>query len=88
MSRREHNEFGGIDKDVEGEVETRKVQTGGRLNLPDKFLEYIDSPQGSKVMVFAEDGELKIKKADAEHLAVAGVLEGISVFNEVTGDGE
>lgn len=88
MSEKSHNDFGGIDQEVEGRVETRKLQTGGRLNLPDKFLQYIDVPVGSKVMIVAEDGELKVKKADSKHLAVAAIFKGLAIYLEAERDGE
>lgn len=69
MSDTDDDKFGGIEEmDVEGSVETRTVQTNGRINLPEKYLDYIGVQERQKVFVTAKDGELVINEASVDAL--------------------
>jgi bifunctional DNA-binding transcriptional regulator/antitoxin component of YhaV-PrlF toxin-antitoxin module len=80
------NEFGGVEKDVEGEVETRDVQERGRVNFPNKFLTYIGCEAGDTVIVTAQDGEITLKKATADNIALLSFLDGLTMAFEVSED--
>jgi len=80
--------FGGVEDDIEGQVSTRKIQTGGRVNFPDRMLGYIGCGKGDKIIIGAEDGQLTIKKADVDAIAVTNLMEGTIMALEEYYDGE
>jgi len=61
-------DIGGFTDDVEGDIETRKVQKDGRVNIPPKMLAYIGCEEGENVMLFAEDGAIEIRESSTRHI--------------------
>lgn len=53
----------GADSDPVGSMETRKLQSLGRVDIPDEFLEQIDSKEGQKILVICEEDQIVITKA-------------------------
>lgn len=51
------------DSDPVGDMETRKVQSIGRVDIPDKYLEQIGVDEGQKVLVICDEDEVTITKA-------------------------
>lgn len=51
------------DSDPVGDMETRKVQSLGRVDVPNEYLEQIDAEEGNKVLVICEEDEVRITKA-------------------------
>jgi len=87
MEEIDKGEFGGFTDDVEGDVTTRKIQTGGRVNFPDRFLEYIGCEKQDKVLISAESDRLIIRKASVDSLAVTGMMEGtLASMGEIEDD--
>jgi bifunctional DNA-binding transcriptional regulator/antitoxin component of YhaV-PrlF toxin-antitoxin module len=58
-------EFEELDGDSNpvGDMETRKVQSLGRVDVPNEYLEQIDAEEGNKVLVICEEDEVIITKA-------------------------
>lgn len=54
------------DSDPVGEMETRKVQSLGRVDVPNDYLEQINVEEGQKVLVVCEEDEVRITKATKE----------------------
>lgn len=87
MSEIDDNDFGGTEKDLEGQMVTRKVQDGGRINFPDEYLDWSGVGSGDRVFIIVEEGGLKIVEADAKRLAATGVGEGLKMlFGDSGGD--
>jgi bifunctional DNA-binding transcriptional regulator/antitoxin component of YhaV-PrlF toxin-antitoxin module len=76
MDDTDTDNFGGLRDDIDGQVSTRKIQTGGRVNFPDRMLGYIGCSKGDKIIIGAEDGQLVIKRADIDALGVTNVMQG------------
>lgn len=51
------------DGDPVGNMETRKVQSIGRVDVPNDYLEQIDVDEGDKVLVICGEDEVTITKA-------------------------
>ncbi len=51
------------ESDPEGDMETRKVQSLGRVDVPDEYLEYIGVDEGDKVLVICEENSVTITEA-------------------------
>jgi len=62
----EFDQFGGMTGVDKGDIELRKVQQNGRVNIADSYLEHIGVKEGEKVMIVAEDGGLFVTKANVE----------------------
>ena len=88
MTESDSEKFGGFTDDVDGDMVTRKVQTGGRINVPDRFLGYIGCGEHDSIIVAAEGGELKIKEATVDSLAVENVMKGTILSMEELYDAE
>ena len=73
-------EFGDTGSDVDGEVASRKVQTGGRINFPSGYLDHIGVDDNSRVLIVVEGDSLTIKKATAESLAVRAFVKGLEEY--------
>lgn len=87
MSESDAEDFGGTDKDLEGQFVTRKVQDGGRINFPDEYLNTIGVDPSERVFIVVEDGNLRVMKADAKNLAATAVAEGMRMlFGDNGGD--
>jgi len=87
MSDSETEDFGGTDKDIRGQMVTRKVQDGGRVNFPDEYLDWIGANGGERVFIIVEEDGLRIIQADAQRLAATGVAEGMRMlFGNSGGD--
>lgn len=54
------------DGDPVGDMETRKVQSPGRVDIPDDYLAQIGIEEGSKVLVICEEDEVVITEATKE----------------------
>jgi len=80
MSEANDSDFGGTEKDLEGQMVTRKVQDGGRINFPKEYLEYSDVDTGDRVFIIVENGGLKVVEANAKRLAATGVAEGMKMI--------
>lgn len=80
MSESDGKEFGGTNKDLEGQFVTRKVQDGGRINFPNEYLSSIGVDSSERVFIIVEDGNLSVMKADAENLAATAVAEGMKML--------
>jgi hypothetical protein len=52
----------------EGNVVTRKVQEGERVNLPDNFLSHLDVGAGDNVLVACEENGITIKEASVDNI--------------------
>ncbi len=88
MSDLDVDDIGNSDGGVEGNVDSRKVQTGGRVNVPDDFLEYIGVGENDRVLVAAEDGKVTIRPATAEALAATALVEGLKQSLQQTTHGK
>lgn len=51
------------DSDPVGDVETRKLQALGRVDIPDEYLEQIDTEEGDKILVICEEDQVIITEA-------------------------
>ena len=60
-------ELGG-EPDPVGDMETRKLQSLGRVDIPDEYLTQIDVDEGEKIMVICEEDEIIITKATKDKL--------------------
>lgn len=80
MGDRDSDSFREADASVTGKVEMRKVQTSGRVNIPDDFLKSIGiGGNGERVMVVCRDNEVSIMEARVEnlpHTQEGGVTDG------------
>lgn len=56
----------GEDSNPVGDMETRKLQSLGRVDVPDEFLDQIDTDEGDKILVICEEDSVKITKATRE----------------------
>lgn len=56
------------DKDPTGEYRTRKVQSLGRVDVPDEYLENMGVEEGDKVAVVCGEDFVKIVKATTDNL--------------------
>lgn len=63
----EFTEVGG-DSDPVGDMETRKLQSLGRVDVPDNFLEQIGVDEGDKILVICDEDSVKITEATKEKL--------------------
>lgn len=54
------------DSDPVGDMETRKLQSLGRVDIPDEYLSQIGVEEGDKVLVVCEDDDVRITKATKE----------------------
>lgn len=54
------------DSDPVGEMETRKVQSLGRVDCPNEYLEQIGVEESDKVLVICEEDDIRITKATKE----------------------
>jgi len=61
------DELGG-DPDPVGDMETRKLQSLGRVDIPDEFLNQIEVDEGEKIMVICGEDEVTITKATKDKL--------------------
>jgi len=87
MSGANDNDFGGTEKDLEGQMVTRKVQDGGRINFPEDYLDHSGVDTGDRVFIIVEDGGLRVIEADSKRLAATGVAEGMKmIFGSSEGD--
>lgn len=77
MSDTTDTEFGGIEKDVDGDVQSRKVQTEGRLNIPDEYLSYIGVDEGEEVFVGVDGDKIIIREATIDSLGVLLMMDTI-----------
>jgi len=68
MTDAESKTFGGIDGDIDGDVQSRTVQTEGRLNIPDEYLSFIDVEVGDEVFVGVDGNQIIIKEATMDSL--------------------
>ena len=80
MSGANDNDFGGTEKDLEGQMVTRKVQDGGRINFPEDYLDHSGVDTGDRVFIIVEDGGLRVVEANAKRLAATGVAEGMKMI--------
>lgn len=87
MADKNSNEFGAVSTDAEGNVELRDVQKRGRVSFPAQFLEYIGCEPGDAVIITADDGELKVKKATSDNIAATNFARGLLAAVEVKKDG-
>jgi len=62
------DEVQGDDHDPVGQTKSRKVQTPGRVDIPDSFLDHIGAPTGDNVMVVLKDDHVEILPADISKL--------------------
>lgn len=85
MSEANDSDFGGTDKDLDGQMVTRKVQDGGRINFPDEYLDYSGVGSGDRVFIIVEEDGLRIVEADAKRLAATGIGEGMKMLFGTTG---
>jgi bifunctional DNA-binding transcriptional regulator/antitoxin component of YhaV-PrlF toxin-antitoxin module len=87
MSDSEKTEFGSMENDLEGQMVTRKVQDGGRINFPDEYLEDMGVGKGSRVFIVVRDGHLEVMEASAENLAITAITECLKeMFGVTRGD--
>jgi len=61
------DELGG-DPDPVGDMETRKLQSLGRVDIPEEFLNQIDVDEGERIMVICGEDEVTITKATKDKL--------------------
>lgn len=54
------------ESDPVGDMETRKVQSLGRVDVPDDYLEQIGVDEGDKVLVVCNEDGVEIVKATKE----------------------
>lgn len=85
MSEANNSDFGGTDKELEGQMVTRKVQDGGRINFPDEYLDYSGVGSGDRVFIIVEEGGLRVVEADAKRLAATGIAEGMKMLFGASG---
>lgn len=85
MSDSEKSEFGSIENDLEGQMVTRKVQDGGRINFPDEYLDSMGVEKGSRVFIVVRNGHLEVMEANAENLAITAITEYLKGVFDVTG---
>jgi len=84
MSDSNGAEFGGIDKDVDGDVQSRTVQTEGRLNIPGEYLSHIDVEIGDDVFVGVDGDKIVIQEATIDSLGVLFMMN--TVYSAVVDD--
>lgn len=58
--------------DPVGDSVTRKVQSLGRVDIPDEYLHQLDVDEGENVFVVCDENEVRIIKASAENLVTNG----------------
>lgn len=63
----EDSSFGNVD-DNDGGVASRKVQTSGRVNIPESYLEDIGVGVGDSVFVIQDGDSVTIMKASVENI--------------------
>lgn len=80
MTDDKDGDFGGTDTDLVGQMVTRKVQQGGRINFPSEYLEGTGLNTGDRVFIIVEDSGLKVVEANAERLAATGIGEGMKML--------
>lgn len=85
MSDSNKSDFGGIDNDLEGQMVTRKVQDGGRINFPDEYLEKMGVGKGSRVFIVVRNGHLEVMEASADNLAITAIAESLKEIFSATG---
>lgn len=69
MGQKDTDAFREADVSSTGSVETRKVQTGGRVNIPDGFLRHIGvGGEGKRVIVVCGEDEIIIREANIDSL--------------------
>lgn len=73
-------DFGDRSSNIDGEVASRKVQSGGRINFPSNFLEFVGVDDGSRVLIVVEGDSLRIKEATAKSLAVKALVKGMEEY--------
>lgn len=56
------------ESDPVGDMETRKVQSMGRVDVKDEYLEQIGVDEGDKVFIICEENEVRIIKATKENM--------------------
>jgi bifunctional DNA-binding transcriptional regulator/antitoxin component of YhaV-PrlF toxin-antitoxin module len=79
MSDSDDSEFGSIDGDLEGQMVTRKVQDGGRINFPDEYLQDMGVDKGSRVFIVVRDGHLQVMEANAQNLGATAMAKFIKM---------
>jgi len=52
----------------DGDFTTRKIQSNGRLNIPDGYLGYAGVGEGDEIAIVAEDGNIVVRQANAQDL--------------------
>ena len=77
MSNTDSTDFGGVDGDVDGSVQSRTVQTEGRLNIPDEYLRHIDVEEGEEVFVGVDGDQIIIKEATVDSLGALHMMNTI-----------
>lgn len=55
-------------KDHSGEIEKFTIQTGGRVKIPDEWLDYLDLNEGDDVIVACGDDSVTIIEWTKENL--------------------
>lgn len=84
MSNTDSTDFGGVDDNVDGSVQSRKVQTEGRLNIPDEYLSHLGVEEGEEVFVGVDGDQIIIKEATVESLGALHMIN--TIHKAVVGD--
>lgn len=71
-----------LSADIEGQFSEAKVQSKGRINLPNPYLEYIGVEEGDKVFIVVKDGELVVKEASIDMVGAVCFTEPLTFFKE------
>ena len=80
MSNTDDIDFGDSGSNVDGQLVTRKVQNGGRVNFPDSYLKHIGVDDNSRVLIMADGDSLIVREAKAKSLAIGAFIQGLEEF--------
>lgn len=56
------------NKTVDGELVQRVIQSQGRVDVPDRFLEEMGLSEGDKVHLFIDDGGIKVVESSLDNI--------------------
>lgn len=77
MSSNDGPEIGCVENNVDGDVQSRTVQTEGRLNIPDEYFSHIGVEEGEEVFVGVDGDQIIIKEATVDSLGVLFMMDAV-----------
>jgi len=77
MSSNDGPDIGCVENNVDGDVQSRTVQTEGRLNIPDEYFSHIGVEEGEEVFVGVDGDQIIIKEATVDSVGVMYMMDAI-----------